>query len=205
MAVASVAEVKGAQAFLRYLGANWHDNQLIIAVVSWFRQESGSIKNVIGNNPFNIRPGVATKLASGVRKSKNGNGYFLIFPDLETGFRAAALVLKSLAPAYGYGLVIAAVKRGDAVDFLNALAMSSWDAAHYGYDGKNNSTNHLLQVYASFTGLQLPPPPKPKPKKKRPIFVRRDLNPPISTNNYIDGFASSSFYRARHHKIEPLD
>lgn len=212
--VATAKEVQAAQAFLRYVGADYHNNLLILAVVSWFYQESGGLSRVIGNNPFNIRPGVASKLASGVRKSKNGNGYFLVFSDLDTGFKAAALVLKSLAPAYGYGLVLAALRRGSAVDFLVALAMSSWDAGHYGVTGTDNPAdprqNHLLAVYASFTGLQLPtesnsnpdqPAPKPRPQPKLP----RALQPPPPIRQYISGFDARRFYDARHPHSKTVD
>ena len=165
MAVASEQEVIGAQSFLRAIGADATDNNLAVAVVSWFRQESGSIDRVIGNNPFNIRPGVTSSMASGVRQT-GSIGSFLIFPDLATGFAAAATLLKALAPSYGYGAVIKAAQSGDAVSFLAALALSSWDAAHYGVTWRGSSqggtsnartlANHLLGVYSSFTGLQLP-------------------------------------------------
>lgn len=210
--VASAKEVEAAQAFLRYVGADSHNNYLILAVVSWFYQESGGLSRVIGNNPFNIRPGIASKLSSGVRRSRNGNGFFLIFPNLDTGFRAAALVLKALSPSYGYGLVVQALRRGSAVDFLVALAMSSWDAGHYGVTGSDNPAdprqNHLLAVYSSFTGLQLPSPkqdPKPPPKEHPQPKLPRSLQPPPPRLHYASGFAARRFYEQRHPRPGGVD
>lgn len=196
---ATVSEVKGAQAFLRAIGADWHSKLLIVAVVAWFRQESGSVKGVIGNNPFNIRPGVASSLASGRRRS-SGGGWFLVFPDLETGFIAAAKVLMSLAPSYGYGLVIAALKAGRPVDFLVALALSSWDQAHYG--GVANAAtigNHLIKLYSQFTGLNFPPAESTSGKKKRKMPKELPvLSAPSYTHEFLDGWAVLRFYRQRH-------
>lgn len=212
--VASRQETRGAEAFLRYLGDDWHNKALVLAVVAWFRQESGSISKVVGNNPFNIRPGVATKWSSGVRRSKRpGGGYFLIFPDLDTGFRAAALVLKTLAPSYGYGQVLKALKdtsKNAPLYFLGALAMSKWDSAHYGVlTAENQFTlqNHLIVVYQTLTGGIFAPPSaasggSAKPSKRRrglpsmPIGLR---GPVAQTNPYIDPFAVIEFYGARPH------
>lgn len=144
-----VAEVRGAQMFLRVLGADWHDPYLVRAVVAWFRQESGSVARVVGNNPFNIRPGVASKYASGTRRGRVGS--FLVFRRLSRGFGGAALVLRTLAPTYGYGRVIEEARAGDALGFLAALALSSWDASHYGATAATarSKANHLIGVYAS--------------------------------------------------------
>lgn len=164
MAVATALEVLGARAFLAALGADANDNMLI-AVTAWLRQESGGLSAVIGNNPFNIRPGALSYLSVGTRQGRVGT--FLLFPDIATGFKAAALLLKSLAPSYGYGEVIKQAQAGNAVSFLAAIALSSWDAAHYGVKDytvlgikyTNNAyttANRLLNVYSTFTGY-VPP------------------------------------------------
>ena len=161
MAVATAYEIIGAQAFLAALGADETDNMLI-AVTSWFRQESGSLANVIGNNPFNIRPGAMSYLAIGTWQGRVGS--FLSFPDIGTGFKAAALLLKGFGSAYGYSAIVKYAQQGDPVSFLAAIAMSSWDAAHYGVtvSGKNawynasTTQNHLLDVYSTFTGYMPP-------------------------------------------------
>lgn len=177
MATATAYEVIGARAFLAGIGADATDNMLI-AVTAWFRQESGSLANVIGNNPFNIRPGSTSYLATGTRP-----GNFLIFPDIATGFQAAALLLKGAGNAYGYGAIVRAAQSGNAVNFLAAIALSSWDISHYGvitfptaqlgpksvsegrapaytagtYTGNAYTLqNHLLDVYSTFTGYMPP-------------------------------------------------
>lgn len=141
------AEKYGARAFLRYLKA---PESLLMqyAVVAWFRQESGSVAKVIGNNPFNIRPGAATIYASGVREGPGGK--FLVFRTLSRGFLAAAVVLKALSPGYGYDHVIAAARRGNPMQFLGALGNSSWSATHYGVISRafpQGMDNHLVVVY----------------------------------------------------------
>jgi hypothetical protein len=223
VAIASAKETQAAQAFLRYAGADSHNNYLILAVVAWFHAESGGLSGVIGNNPFNIRPGIASKLSSGYRVSKNGNGRFLIFPTLDAGFRAAALVLTALAPSYGYGLVLKALKRGSAVDFLVALALSQWDAGHYGVHNGDNAAdpndNNLLRIYSRYSGLQLPPPPspsssppggtkpppKPRPKPHPLPKVPRVLQPPPPMRQYTSGYAARTFYKERHPARQRLD
>lgn len=200
--VASAAEVAAAQAFLRKLGAPWQNNYLVVAVVAWMRQESGGLKSVLGNNPFNLRPGKdIAAYQSGVRKSRNGNGYFAVFATLEDGLIAtAARLLKAGNDWRGYGLVVRAARNGQAVDFLTAIALSAWDAAHYGLP----EDNHLLRVYASFTGLQLPPPKPPKAKNRTSApkvraKPRTELKPPVA-RTYLDGFETRSFYDARHRR-----
>jgi hypothetical protein len=143
----SDAERRGSQAFLAALGVDWHDPYMVRAVTAWFRQESGGISRVIGNNPFNIRPGVASSISNGTRPG--GVGVFLTFSSLNRGFTAAAMVLKELAPRYGYGTVVTAARRRQAIGFLAALANSSWDAAHYGCTPATARTrdNHLVNVY----------------------------------------------------------
>jgi hypothetical protein len=154
LAKPNLAEIRGAQMFLRVLGADWHDPYMVKAVIAWFRQESGGVSKVIQNNPFNIRPGIASSYANGVWRGRVG--LFLSFSTLTRGFAAAALVLKTLAPRYGYGTVIKAAQSGNALRFLAALALSSWDGSHYGTTSKASAyttKNHLIVVYK-----QLPMP-----------------------------------------------
>jgi len=140
----TVAEARYARFFLVRAHARITP-AMIRAVTAWFRQESGYLSRVIGCNAFNIQPGAATYLSTGI-----GPNGFLVFPDLETGFLAAAVVLIELAPSYGYGTVLAAARRPDALAFLAALARSSWSASHYGWVPGANArglTNHLVSVY----------------------------------------------------------
>lgn len=148
LAKPSLAEIRGAQMFLRVLGADYRNRLMVKAVIAWFRQESGGISKVIRNNPFNIRPGVASPYANGIWRGRVG--VFLSFSTLSKGFAAAAIVLKALAPRYGYGTVIIAARSGNPIRFLAALARSSWDATHYGTTTSANAMttrNHLVALY----------------------------------------------------------
>ncbi len=225
MAVGTEAEVLGARAFLAELGADTANNDLVAGVISWFRQESGSLANVIGNNPFNIRPGIVSYLASSTRTSTRGNGQFLVFPDLATGFKAAAALLKRLAPSYGYGEVIRMALAGNVVGFLAALALSSWDAAHYGVTTDASAltlANHLLRVFASLTGIQLPAagttlatlagkgkvPVASLPALQGPFASASTLLPWVNTDaphgvaafqqHYSDAKLTAEFYQSKH-------
>ena len=199
----SAKETAFAESFLKYAGvkdprANVY---LILAVIAWMRQESGGLSRVIGNNPFNIR---SSPFAIGYRQTRNGNGRFAIFKNLDAGARAAVALLKSDGKDgwRGYGLILRAAvrsagnkeadKQGQAIDFLNAIALSKWDAAHYGTQHKVTSYtivngkkrpgstkkvwytgnaftqhNHLVQVWAALTGATINFP-APKVKQEPP-------------------------------------
>lgn len=207
---------------------DYKDTNLIMAVAAWFVQESGGMSRVIGNNPFNIR---SSPLQSGTRKSRNGNGSFAVFATMAKGWEAAAYLLmhggygnkkvpiygyhvidgkkkpyikgykRVDADAYGYRLVLDALKKGGnqgANDFLAALAMSKWDAAHYGshnwteaYQAKHN---HLIRNYLTYGGVMLDAPEKPR----KPIpELARDFNYRTSPNNFLDPWYALRLYRSR--------
>jgi hypothetical protein len=129
------AEIRGAQTFLRVIGADWHDPYMTKAVIAWFRQESGGVSRTIGNNPLNVR---------------GGTGY-AVYPTLNLGFEAAANNLLRLAPRYGYGTVLEAARGGNALAFLGAVARSAWCASHYGVRTREQArtpVNHLVAVYS---------------------------------------------------------
>jgi hypothetical protein len=139
-----------ARAFLVKIGAP-ETTDMIRAVTAWFRQESGSVAKVIDFNAFNVRPGAADSISTGVRP-----GNFLKFRNLTAGFLAAAMVLVDLSPRFGYGTVLLRARRGnDPLGFLAALAASSWSASHYGWaagkDGRTAAGNHLVSVYDGLT------------------------------------------------------
>ena len=143
-------EILGAKAFLHVFGINNPSTYLIRAVVAWYRQESGTMPKIIGNNPFNIKVGAASKLSTG-----NRPGGFLTFPDLKTGFAAPAVVIKGLSPRYGYADVVTALYNRSALEFLSALAKSGWSETHYGWTPGTNARsathNHLVKLYAELT------------------------------------------------------
>jgi hypothetical protein len=209
--VVSYAETQAIKAFLGFLNTNYskrisaNDNFLIAAISAWFHQESGGIRNVIGNNPFNIRPGMLSFMSNGYRVSSHGNGKFLTFATLAKGFQAAAYLLIHGNKAYGYRLAVDALKKGGnqgAVDFLAAMAMSSWDAGRYGTNGTwqeayNPKMNHLLRNYIAITGVQVTNPnPHPKPRKPQPKLPR-DFNYNPTVRSYLDPWAASDLYRRR--------
>lgn len=197
--VATVAEVKAAQAFLKTIGADYKNQDLIRGVIAWFHQESGSIAKVLGNNPFNIRN---DPNAIGYRQTK-GNGSFAIFATLEEGFQAAArLLLRGMLndkdDYRGYGLIIKAARRGDILDFLTAIAISKWDAGHYGYTPDHPENNHLIGAYNAITGLTMPVPKPPKPKPRQLPKRPRDIPAPFQPTPFLDAGAVGRSYRERH-------
>lgn len=206
--VASLAETRAAQAFLKTIGADVNNKDLIRGVIAWFHQESGSIARVIGNNPFNIRN---DPMQIGQRQTRNGNGKFAIFATLAIGFQAAArLLLRGMSDKgdwRGYGLVVRAARSGRILDFLQAIAMSKWDAAHYGWSPEHPDRNHLIGAYNAITGLTLSvpgtgksgsPKPTPKPKKRRLPARPRDIPAPFEPSPYMDAYAVGRSYRERH-------
>jgi hypothetical protein len=213
MSKATVKERQFAEAFLREVGADIRNIYLVTAVVAWMRQESG--QHYIGNNVFNIRN---SKLASGYRQSK-GNGHFAIFASLAIAAKATALFLVGNSRSgYGYDKVLAALRRSNdntvkgeqkqGIDFLAALAMSKWDAAHYGAPHGEPWLNHLIKTWATITGL--PPIPAEKNQTSRPAPRARptplhgNRNPDLQKGVYIEPHAAQTFYEARHAADEPL-
>lgn len=202
----SYAETKAIQAFLGYLNKNWSksinakDTFLIAAVAAWFRQESGGLKSVIGNNPFNIRPGMTSFMANGSRQGRVG--MFLTFATMAKGFEAAAYLLINGNKAYGYQLAINALKKGGnqgAVDFLAALSRSSWDGARYGttnwLDAYDPKKNNLLRNYLGITGIQLADPkPKKRKPKPPPPQLPRDFNYRVTPRDYINPWERQELY-----------
>ncbi len=150
--VAKVSPIESscARAFLERIEAPV-TTDMVRAVTAWFRQESGSAEKVINFNAFNVRPGAADSLSIGTSVNN-----FLKFRNLTAGFLAAAVVLLSLAPRFGYETVLLRARKGnDPLGFLAALAASSWSASHYGWaagkDGRTAAGNHLVSVYDGLT------------------------------------------------------
>ncbi len=206
--VAQVGEVQAAQAFLKAIGANYQSNDLIYTVVAWMRTSEGGKANLWGNNPFLLRPRDARYISKDLiagTKSRAGRGTFLVFDSLTAGLKALAQVLLAQKgdDALGYGLIIRAFKQGNPIDSQIAIAMSAWDAAHYGFDMANPDSQAaaaqtaIYKVYLSFTGLELPDPKQPKPHAPVPR-PPRDLPSPPPPYPYIDPGAAGAFYRDRH-------
>lgn len=197
--VVSLKDVKAAQAFLKAIGANWQNTDLIYSVVAWMRAAGGS-----GNNPFNLRGPDRSyvKIVHGRRKVIKRDGLLLKFDSLTAGLLALAKYLKDEKTSWnGYGLILRAFRSGDAAQALTAIAISAWDGAHYGYDLLNPdlTVTSLYKIYTSFTGLTLPGAKTTVPGKTitfpPPV---RDLPPPPQMREYIDPSEARRFYEARH-------
>lgn len=217
MSKATVAERKWAEMFLRYLGGNVSNLLLVSAVIGWVRQEGG-LNRYSGYNPLNIRH---SKYESGRRRGHPG---FAAFSTAQRGAYASAHLLLDAGKDYrGYWKIVQAAKRGaktvaqqqdQAKDFLGWIALSKWDASHYGL-GKNpdpnNTTdllnsvskqNHLILRWAEITSLPALPPEAPKQTKpKKPKTLPPEpLQPPSPPNlEYLDPKWPRTFYDATHH------
>lgn len=190
--IASLVEVHAAQAFLRHVGADWKNQDLIRGVVAWFRQASkdtyGGRAQVRGNNIFGLR---------------NSAGKLYTYATFDAAAIAAADRLLAGSKIKGdpkaYGLVIRAAKSGRISDFLQAIAMSAWDAAHYGYTPDHPENNHLFAVFNAITGLTMPaPPPAPAPPRRRFPQQPRDIPHPFAPSPYLDAGQVGRAYRERH-------
>lgn len=164
-----------AHSFLRALGAP--DTPLMRAAVkAWLRKEG--ITSVKRNNPWNLHQGAACGGANdagkfcerhvlpgqiGVVNVGPGDKNVAVFKTLDAGVAASAGRLQM--NAYGYPRVVKYARRGDPVNFLNALALSSWSYSRYGIRG--GGPNGLILIYNNITGqhadphsyLQLAPAP----------------------------------------------
>lgn len=222
MAYASKSETTYALYFLQKLGAKTTNAYLLTAVIAWLRKESGG--KIIGYNPFNVG---TSKYALRYRTLKDGRKV-AVFGSIKSGAYAAAdrLLRATVGGADGYRRIVTVARRGagsteqtkqtQALDFLMAVALSKWDANHYGlgkgasldtYDAANNA---LIKVWATISGVPavtLPAEPvKPtkaeldyEKRKKRPR-PPKPLEPPSMPGNiyYIDPQEVLGFYRNAH-------
>lgn len=200
-------EVKFAIALLKDLHANVNNFYLLLAIIAWTRDTSGT--SWIGNNPLKINSGkryssLTAAAAATARKIMAGTGWY-----------------KTLLAAARRTPRAEAAKQTQATDFLTALAFSDWDAKHYGvikagpYQGwmldvdhpeKNRLLpilEHLSHYPVSIPGTPSPPPPPPPvPKPLPPPIKVHDLPTHIRTD-YIDPYEAKGFYEARH-KPDPI-
>jgi hypothetical protein len=202
--------------FLKRMGANLNNSYLFTAVVAWLRAEVGYDLRAMynKNNPLNIRH---SPFQSGSRKTAS-NGSFALFATLKDGAYAAAdLIVGAGHDWRNYWRIVAAARRSSkddagaqtqARDFIEAIALSAWDAGRYGL-GKNQRTVatysetdvSIFNIWLGITG-KLPTikvtTDKPKPPPKKVIHPRppRPLPAPTSRPDYIDGARDKGFYAA---------
>lgn len=206
---------------------NNKDPNLIMAVAAWFMQESGGIGKVIGNNPFNIRESPLQSgtrqtrgngnfaVFSSLAKGFEAAAYLLLhggFGNKQVpiyGTRIVDGVKQTYIKGYkkldsdlnGYRLALAALMKGGnqgANDFLAALAMSKWDAQHYGSnnwkEAYTKEHNHLIRNYLTYGGVMMNAPEKPR----KPIpSVAQDLKYQLAPNNFLDPWFAKRLYERR--------
>lgn len=115
---------------------------MVKAVASWFRQESGS--TVLRNNPWNL---TSFQGMVGLQKFE---GAFAVFDNLTDGIKSTAIGLMDFPASdwRGYAQIVEAARSGDAQRFMQCLAQSAWDAGRYGT--LTGGRNHIVNVYDSF-------------------------------------------------------
>lgn len=225
---ASAQEVAAARAFLKFLGRDWRNNALVLAVVVWARVASGRLSGSLGSNPFRLY-----KLKDGnyVTAAHRGSGAKLqSFSTLTQAFLAAARALKYMAKTFkknGYNDILISLKSGDAGEVLTAVAVSDWDKRNYGLRVEGNKwvgTNKLISVFNTYDGLITPEAAAAAAAEKArqeaeqrrweaqerarkaalAKFKRRpkQLNPPVIVRDYTDPHAVGRLYAAKHPPYE---
>jgi hypothetical protein len=210
-------EVRFAYWLLSYLHANSRNSYLLLAIIAWVRAASGSASGrYAGNNPLKML--VAGRVAA--------------FSTLQAAARAIA---KRLLTSSDYRLVRTVVQRDEAsekeqatqaMDFLQAVAMSKWDRNHYDAGSFiktlnpeapykfifDNSKNALIAVWSKMLGKKftipadvLPQPKPPAPPKPAPQPRQADRRiPTVQQNEYIQPYAAREFLEARWQPLVPL-
>jgi hypothetical protein len=172
-------EVRFARAFIHALHANEANGYLLLAVIGWIR---GLDSNWTGSNPLNLTTRAGKRL------------FFRSYLDAAKATANRLLNNQKDSPGWhGFGLIVKAATRTatsdaqrvtQARDFLQALALSSWDAHHFGMlnvgphgsyvvDRDSPEKNKLVALWAGLTGFHIPakwfvdgvkvqPPPRPK-------------------------------------------
>lgn len=216
--VVSHTETLYIQGLLRYLHYNYsrkintNDALLIAAISALLHVESGSFKGIRFNNPFNLKSKDTSRVVvdeeTGKKRTVRVPGKLLRFATLAKGFEAMAKVLMNAPKGSELNLALNALKRGGnqaAVDFLAAIAMSTFQADHYGatdwmqaYDQNHNA---LIREYLTIGGVQLKNPyVRPKKPPPPPPSLPRDFNYKAVVREYLDPWAAGSLYASRHRR-----
>lgn len=199
-------EVRFARAFLHATHANEANGYLLLAVIAWLR---GSAKAFAFTQYASRAAGVAAL----IRTLKVGGakaGYAIVLKRLMDATPAADQKKRE------------AQQVAQAMDFLNLLAMSKWDATHFGTQtytltgspaaGQTKvpgpldlTKNSLIKIWAQLTGKPIPsswftdpaPKPPPPPPPRKPGVKGIDHGQPKP--NYIDPYAAGRMYAERLH------
>jgi hypothetical protein len=206
----SAAEVRLAKQFLKAVGANPNNGQLILAVAAWVHVNFKSLANVRGHNPFLVRAGIAGASKYGQGTFQYKGVWYVKYRSIAEAIKGAAYIFKvSKGNQFLPGIyaTLQALKHGRAVDFLAGLASSDWSSTHYGLSDadveKNAGTtvNPLLRAYSNSTYV-LPTrtvtPPKPPPAPKPVRFMVND----VPRREYIQPYHALHWYEARVKRLE---
>lgn len=197
----SHAEISAAEAFLRTLGADWHDLNLVLAIVAWVNVAT-SLHHGKYNNIFGLKPGAWDKaFRSGVYTTTGPFQPHSGRPTIELSkYRNLTDALKALA---GYlksdkgqfGLLLNAIRADRPKDVLFAIEYSNFDPA-YGFLTTDLIYKEYNSLYIYIPGKTIPgkQPPKPKP----PAPLPQVLQAPIIHPNYISAWTAKTFYDERH-------
>jgi hypothetical protein len=210
-------EVRWARAFLHALHGNESNGYLLRAVIAWMRAEGGG-----RSNPLGLTTASGTKLyyrslyasaQAAVRRLQNPG-------PKDTGFRLIRVVAARSAASE-------ADQIAQAQDFLYHVALSNWDARHYGMstakrqvvivggkrrlgpivgwivDKDSPEKNRILTVWYDLTGMRIPDKwfvdgVKPPPPPPKPAF-RQDLASfsSLPQAERLDGYAAQRFLEER--------
>ena len=119
------------------------------AVMAWLIMENGPSPTITRNNPWNLHSSGGLPGQIGTVYVGPGDTNVAVFSTVQAGVAACVANLRAHGSDYaGYDHVLAAVKKGDALGFLDALARSSWSAGRYGGPG---ASNQLIAVYNRLT------------------------------------------------------
>ncbi len=119
------------------------------AVMAWLIQENGPSPVITRNNPWNLHSSGGLPGQIGTVYVGPGDTNVAVFRTVQDGVAACVANLKAHGYDFAhYDAVLAAVKAGDALGFLDALARSAWSAGHYGGPG---ASNQLIAIYRRLT------------------------------------------------------
>lgn len=216
-------EVRWARAFLHAIHANETNGYLLLAVLSWMREEGGPWSK---NNPLGLKIGNKTLAFA----SYTASAQYAANRVLKSKDRYLKLLVRRAKDPAGKE----ATQVEQAMDFLKNLALSNWDAAHYGMsnpiysvvvvggrkrrgpvvgwrvDQDSPEKNRLLAGWYALTGIHIPAGwfkdtviVKTAPPRERPT-QKATSAPDTARVTYLDPYAARRFYDERHHAPDDL-
>ena len=204
---ATYEEVTLAQEFLRGIGGDWHDFNIVQAVIAWFHTLAPKgYAHIPGNNIFGVRDarGNLMKFHTLNQAIEGAAQYILSHLSSVPTYLTAAQQKKYGEPANtpsGFAMLVKAAST-DAKNFLDAILASAWGSATYTITVSGNLQYTMNSLYAAFnaiTSLTTSPVKKGHVSsvvKATPVVPI--LQPPQLRTEWVTGFGAESFYRARH-------